>query len=209
VNLPSHLVPRVPEDWSVQPFDIEAWSGIPALSPFILADGSGAAKQQTQVRLAYSSEALYVCFDCQDDDIWGTYTKRDDPIYDEEVVELFIAPGTETPHHYFEFEVSPNSVLFDCKITNPSGHYDDHLLVDKAWNAEGLEWHAKTSPERQQWWAFLKIPWQDISGFHGEWRANFYRIERSRKSGTELSCWSPTFSTSFHVPAYFGRLIIA
>ncbi len=206
MNLPSHLVPRVPEDWPVQPFDSAVWSGIPALSPFILVDGSSLATQQTQVCLAYSQDALYVRFDCQDDDIWGTYTKRDEPIHDEEVVELFIATSTEIPKRYFEFEVSPNGVLFDCTITNPSGYYDAHLLVDKSWNAEGLEWHAQSSPERQQWWAFLKIPWQDMGGFHKEWRANFYRIERSKKSSTEFSCWSPTFSASFHVPAYFGSL---
>jgi Carbohydrate-binding family 9 len=206
VNSPLHLVPHVPEGWPVQPFDSEVWSGIPSLSPFLLADGSGLATQQTRVRLAYSQHALYIRFDCQDDDVWGTYTKRDEPIYDEEVVEVFIAPETETPKRYFEFEVSPNGVLFDCMITNPSGVYDQHFVVDERWNAEGLEWHAQFSPEPQQWWAFLKIPWQDIGGFHQEWRANFYRIERSKKSGTELSCWSPTQSQSFHVPAYFGRL---
>jgi hypothetical protein len=209
VSLPFHQVPLVPEGWSIKPFDNDVWSSIPVLSPFILADGSGVAKQQTQVHLAYSHHALYVRFDCADDDIWGTYTQRDDPLYDEEVVEVFIASGTETPAYYFEFEVSPHGVLFDCTIHNPSGTPDERFRVDETWNADGLEWHTEIHPEKQQWWAILKIPWQDIGGYHPTWRANFYRIERSRKSGTEFSCWSATLSESFHVPARFGTLELA
>ncbi|MGL4609342.1 MAG: carbohydrate-binding family 9-like protein [Trueperaceae bacterium] len=202
LTLSSHLVA------CISSVDIENadWSEIPSLSPFTLSDGSSSARQQTQVRLTYSSQALHVRFDCHDDDIWGTYTKRNDPIYNEEVVEVFIAPGTETPQRYFEFEISPKGVLFNCIIDNPSGQYDQRLVVEKYWDTKELLWQAEASSEIQTWWALLTIPWEIIGGFHTRWRANFYRIERSKKSGTEFSCWSPTFSHSFHVPAYFGLL---
>jgi hypothetical protein len=208
-DVPTHVISLVPNTWENQAFNTASWSSVPVLSPFYLADGNGFAKQQTHVRLAYSAQALYVRFDCEDDDIWGTYTQRDDPLYDEEVVEVFIASGTETPTRYFEFEVSPHGVVFDCTIDNPSGHYDKHLVVDATWNAEGLEWHTQMDSEQQHWWAVLVIPWQAVGGYHTIWRANFYRIERSRTSGTEFSCWSPTHSKSFHVPARFGTLELA
>jgi hypothetical protein len=206
---PCHSITAITD--SAQLSESSSWSLISTLTPFILADGSGLAKQQTQVRVAYSQQAFYVRFDCEDDDIWGTHTKRDDPLYDEEVVEVFIASGAETPTRYFEFEVSPYGVLFDCIITNPAFQSNSKQLydVDESWNAEGLEWYAGICLEKQQWWAVLNIPWQDIGGFHTIWRANFYRIERSRKSGTEFSCWSATLSESFHVPARFGRLELA
>jgi hypothetical protein len=207
-ELPSYQVPKVPASWQAQALTEWNWQELPSLPPLVLADGSGLAKQKTQVRLCYSGQALYIRFDCEDDDIWGTYTKRDEPLYDEEVVEVFIAPGDATPTNYFEFEVSPYSVLFDCIITNPGLRptpqqpYD----VDESWNAEGLEWFAGIHPDKQAWWAVLKIPWSDIGGYRDVWRANFYRIERSGKSGTEFSCWSPTLSKSFHKPERFGRL---
>jgi Carbohydrate family 9 binding domain-like len=205
-HFPADTVLPIPRDWQHTSVKDWNWSSVPALSAFILVDGSSPATQQTQVRLVYSSEALYVRFDCADDDIWGTYTKRDDPLYDEEVVEVFIAAGTEIPSRYFEFEVSPYGVLFDCTIYNPSGLPGEHFVVDETWNAEGLEWYAVASPETQRWWAILVIPWRDMGGFSHVWRANFYRIERSRCSGTELSCWSATFAEGFHVPARFGLL---
>lgn len=201
------LISPVPKPWlNQEPVDW-AWHELDSLPPFILNDGSKPATQQTQVRLCYSSTHLYIRFDCTDDDIWGTYSQRDEPIYEEEVVEVFIAPGNGTPQQYFEFEISPKGVLFDCKIYNPSGFYDDRLEVDVSWNAEGVVWHAESMPEKQRWWAMLVIPWQAIGGFQEVWRANFYRIERSHQSGTEYSSWSPTHRPDmFHVPGKFGTL---
>src|SRR5262249_49633066 len=45
---------------------------------------------KTVARLLYDDAYLYVSFDCEDPDVWGTMMKRDDPIYNEEVVEIFI-----------------------------------------------------------------------------------------------------------------------
>ena len=67
------------------------WARVPPLSPFLLADGSGPAVQQTAVRLAWDDEALHVRFDCADRDAWGTFSRRNDPIYQEEAVEVFLA----------------------------------------------------------------------------------------------------------------------
>jgi hypothetical protein len=79
------------------------WSDLAGLSPFILADGSRKARQQTAVHLCCTSQLLYVHFDCQDRDIWGNYTRRDDPLYNEEAVEIFIAP-TAAHNRLFQFE---------------------------------------------------------------------------------------------------------
>lgn len=198
----------VPSAWTKQTFTDWPWLELTPLSPFVESESSVLAKQQTRVRLCYGGQHLYVRFDCDDDDIWGNYTERDDPIYNEEAVEFFIAPGVETPQRYFEFEVSPRGVLFDCQIYNPSGFYDEKLEVDVSWNAEGVMWHAEINAEEQRWWAILVIPWQSIGGFQETWRANFYRIERSSKTGTEFSAWSPTLRpTMFHVPGRFGFLM--
>lgn len=194
--------------WQAKEICAWPWCELKPLAPFVLNTDRATAKQQTEVRLCYSSQHLYVRFDCDDDDIWGNYTKRDDPVYEEEVVEVFIAPGSKTPERYFEFELSPKGVLFDCKIYNPSGFHDDKLEVDESWNAEDIAWYAEINSEKQHWWAILEIPWQAIGGFHEEWRVNFYRIERSSKSGTEFSAWSPTLRPNmFHVPSQFGLLI--
>lgn len=180
------------------------------LPPLLLADGSAPAQQQTETRICYDDEMLFVHFDCIDNDIWGTYTNRDDAIYDEEVVEIFIGPGEATPVDYYEFEVSPNGVLLDVKVHNPSGDRAA-LALDFAWDCPGLRWGARRDDANQRWQAYYAIPWSSIGASNTLpkiWRANFYRIERPRNGSPEFSCWSPTLTdpADFHKPAQFGIL---
>jgi hypothetical protein len=200
--IPPCQVPRIASSWD--------WDDIPSLPPFTLADGSGPALQQTRVRLCWDDTALHVRFDCADRDAWGTYQRRDDPIYEEEAVEVFLAPGEEDPARYFEFEVSPLGVLFDARIYNPTSLRAD-LVGDPAWDCPGLRWEAGPGTERQDWWAVLSIPWAGLlpaGGLPPVWRANFYRIERPRDGEPEFSGWSPTLTSppDFHKPACFGVL---
>ena len=211
------------------------WERAAALGAFVLADGSGAASQATAVRIASGRRAFYVRFECADRDAWGTYRHRNDPIYREEAVEVFLAPGEAPPRHYWELEVSPLGVLFAARIEHPTGRRAD-MVADTSWECPGLEWRAGPAgtgrdepsgecrmgtlpvrwpdvlPERpasQDWWAELAIPWAALGGrTAGRWRANFYRIERPRGGEAELSCWSPTYTDppDFHRPERFGVL---
>jgi Carbohydrate-binding family 9 len=191
------------------------WDAIPSLPPFLLADGSGPAIQQTRVRIAWDDAALHVRFDCEDRDAWGTFARRDDPIYEEEAVEVFLAAGTADPVDYFEFEVSPRGVLWDGRIHNPTSRREDRV-TDPSWNCPGIRWAAGKGAARQDWWACLSIPWNGIAGLTPGWppqlwRANFYRIERPRDGEPEFSAWSPTLTrpADFHRPARFGVLELA
>jgi hypothetical protein len=190
-----------------------AWASIPPLPPFLLADGSRPAMQQTQVRVAWDEAALHVRFDCEDRDAWGTFERRDDSIYEEEAVEIFLAAGTADPVDYFELEVSPRGVLWDGIIHNPSSRRDERV-TDKSWDCPGIRWDAGTSGKSQDWWAAFVIPWKGISSdgpLSRLWRANFYRIERPRDGEPEFSAWSPTLTrpADFHLPARFGVLELA
>jgi hypothetical protein len=210
-TIPRLVVPRVPAGWD-KAADPAAWpwESLPVLPPFVLADGSGPAEQQTRARVCYDSETLYVRFDCDDRDIWATCTQRDDPIYDEEVVEIFLGAGEADLVRYFEFEVSPNGVLFDARIYNPTSQRSE-LEWDESWNCPGIRWQARRDDAVNHWWAVVTIPWAAV-GPPGDlssiWRANFYRIERPRDAEPEYSCWSPTMTepADFHKPAYFGVL---
>ncbi len=191
--------------------DAEAWRSLPEVTPFILADGSGPALQQTILRVCCDASALYARFDCDDRDIWGTYTRRDDPIYEEEVVEVFIAPGTADPMHYLEFEVSPNGVLLDARVYNPTSTRAD-LQVDIEWICPGIRWSAERDDAANRWWGALAIPWAAVAPEARApkfCRANFYRIESPRTLGEpEYSCWLPTLTdpADFHKPKRFGLL---
>jgi hypothetical protein len=189
------------------------WKLLPALPPLLLADGSAPASQATAVRLAWDGALLHVRCECADRDAWGTFTHRDDPLYEEDCVEVFLAPGAADPAAYFELEVSPLGTLLDARIENPHGRRDT-LRADFAWDCPGLRWAAGRMGRGEDWWAELAIPLAALAP-GGElprvWRANVYRIERPRGGEAELSCWSPTLTSppDFHKPARFGRLEMA
>lgn len=191
--------------WTVPRRHSQSWDDVPPLPTLTLVDGSGAPVQATVVRLAWDEEALHVRFDCEDRDAWGTYRNRDEPLWQEEVVEVFLAPGEEDPVRYAELEVSPLGVVFDAWIHNPTSLRKD-MTADVAWDCPGLRWEAGCGDHREDWWAELAIPWQ------GErpriWRANFYRVERPRDGEAEFTAWSPTLTrpADFHKPSRFGVL---
>lgn len=167
----------------------------------------------TRVRLEWSSGALVVRFECADPDPWGTLLRRDDPLWTEEAVEIFLAPGGAPPRRYFEFEISPRGTLFDALVRSPRGDRRE-MTVDAGWDCAGAEWSASPCPGG--WTAQLRLPLAplcDGGAPPAHWRVNLYRIERPRpgaEGAAEFSAWSPTLATpaDFHRPARFGRLAL-
>ncbi len=136
-------------------------------------------------------------------------TDRDDPLYEEEVVEVFLSPGAEPATRYFEFEVSPNGVLWDGYVDSPNLSRQS-MMSHAEWNCEGIEWGAERDDAKGIWTAFLRLPLEVLA--EGEvpdvWRINLYRIDRSPNEGDEFQAWSPTLKNpaDFHVPERFGFL---
>jgi hypothetical protein len=180
-------------------------------------EGGGAPPfKLTAFGACWDDTHLFVAFQMQDDDIWGNLTDRDDPLYDEEVVEVFISP-TGDLREYYEFEVSPRDVVFDARVLSPDLHRAT-MRVDTDWNCPGLRTAVQvrgTLDDRddhdQGWSVELAIPFTAFPEASAprpgvEWRANFYRIERGETA--EFTAWSPTFErpANFHVPERFGVL---
>jgi carbonic anhydrase/acetyltransferase-like protein (isoleucine patch superfamily)/bifunctional DNA-binding transcriptional regulator/antitoxin component of YhaV-PrlF toxin-antitoxin module len=197
--------------------DDPGWAGIPAMSNLVHSNGAGPPAQDTEVKACWDDTCLYLSYACKDTDIWGNFERRDDPLYDEEVVEFFLCPTGEL-QHYFEFEISPLNVLFDAKVFNPDADRRT-LLVDRTWDASGMRTAVRVSGKVNErasrdigWIAEVALPFADL-GLKGPpapgtvWRANFYRIERG--AATEFTAWSPTYRdpADFHVPACFGELV--
>jgi carbonic anhydrase/acetyltransferase-like protein (isoleucine patch superfamily) len=197
--------------------DEAAWKVAEPAGQFMLSSGSGAPKFPTEARLCWDETHLYVSFSCQDSDIWGTYLKRDEPLYDEEVVELFLCPSANLAH-YFEFEVSPRNTVFDAKVFSPAGDRR-MMVVDREWDAAGMRTAVRVSGTLDRrddhdigWIVEMAIPFKSL-GLAGppkpneQWRMNLYRIERGEV--TEFSAWSPTLKSppDFHVPSRFGTLV--
>lgn len=176
----------------------------------------GTLYQPTSLRARWSNTHLYLAYECADRDIWGTYTQRDDPLYDEEVVEAFLSPTADV-RHYYEFEVSPRNVLFDAKVHSPDKRRAT-MTVDKKWDCPGIASAVRIQGSLDDrhdvdnaWSVELAIPFAAFPEAGApkrgaRWRANFYRIDRA--DPPEYSAWSPTLEIppNFHVPDRFGWL---
>jgi hypothetical protein len=156
----------------------------------------------TSVRVGWESRAMLVLFLCQDSYVWATKTKRDDALWEEEVVEVFLDPFGDLLS-YFEFEVNPLNTVLDLVIRRARSGIQKNFT----WQCAGLK--TKTERTSDGWSAAFRIPFASLGDCHPKknvWRANFLRIERPQHEGRELSAWSPTFVSSFHVPERFGLL---
>jgi hypothetical protein len=196
--------------------DEPVWARASSLGDFRRARGNGEPQLPTEVKLCWDDAHLYLAFVAVDTDIWGTYRKRDDPVWEEEVVEAFLSSGGDVTK-YFEFNFSPHNVVFDAKIEIPESGDRNFMQVDVDWNCRNLKSAVSVvgtlddhSDIDQKWTVEVALPFSEIGRERrppkdGErWRANFYRIDRAGEG--ESSCWSPTLVPNFHLPGRFGEL---
>jgi hypothetical protein len=177
----------------------------------------------TRFRALTTGTALVLRFDVYDEAPWHTMTRRDEHIWEEEVVEIFVDPD-RTGLNYFELEISPINVVCDLVVAKPW----PELHSDPAWDFAGIE--TRVVPYRgvhagpDGWTATARLPW---AGFRAlpcraalppvpgdRWRFNLYRIKRPRGAARPHddvihAAWSPTGESSFHVPAAFRDFVFA
>jgi hypothetical protein len=174
------------------------------------ATDGGAPRLATTVTAYYDDHFLTVVFDAEDEGIVATYLGHDEPLWQEDVVEIFLAPEGLTP--YFEIEVNPLGTTFDARIDSPDG-VRATMTTDLAWTCEGL-FAALRRDDGKRIQTVIRIPFAALKK-SGEWRANFFRVDRSADrsfgEGDEFSAWQPTMKTppDFHVAAAFGTLRFA
>jgi len=163
---------------------------------------------KTALRLGVRSGALCVRFDGRDEGVVATHTRRDAPLWEEDVYEVFLAPGDEPPRLYYELEVNPLGTLFDARVASPDLRRAT-MHADASWECRGFA--ARVRRGARRWSASLTIPLAELCPGTppSVWRANFYRIDRGAKD--EFSAWSPTFADppDFHAPERFGILRLA
>ena len=163
----------------------------------------------------HDEEYLYIGFRCLDKDIHSSFSKRDEHLWKEEAVEVFIDVD-ESPNDYFEFEVSPRNVIYDSYIVDP-------VNIDVAetlkYNMKGIKTAVhvagtvnKRKDEDQYWTVEIALPLKElVADYHPDklssyqWDINFYRINDD-DSEMKYMAWSPT-EGSFHQPTKFGKII--
>ena len=181
-------------------------------APLVSSMNGGRVRYPTVARLLWDERNLYVAFDCEDDEVLARPgQKDDDPIYEDEVVEIFVDPAGAR-RDYAEIEVSPGNVLFDARFAT----WRSDLATARAW-ASGARTAVEVRrgpPGHPGWTAEMAVPLEALRGATrpprpgDRWRMNLFRLETSNRAGVaEGQAFSPPLRGDFHALDRFGWLV--
>ncbi|NLX15165.1 MAG: hypothetical protein GXY44_16165 [Phycisphaerales bacterium] len=201
----------------------EAWHKAEVVN-LTLADTGRPPRQPTTARALWSDTHLYIAFECIDNDIWASETERDAPIYNHEVVEVFIDDNGDGKT-YIELEISPNNTVFDAYVLN-AGQGKWLKVFSEEYTCEGMQTAVVVNGEVgdkrgsnpsncTQWSVEIAIPFSQFAqgpnlppSAGDQWRWNLYRIDRpAQAQDDEYTAWSPPGEINFHRPDKFGWLV--
>jgi alpha-galactosidase len=163
------------------------------------------AQRETQVRLLWNEEFLFLRFDARYRSITvfgdAEPSGRRDGLWDRDVCEVFLQPPCSGAGCYKEIEVAPNGFWVDLEIA-PGEKHDLRSELRRRVNVDEAQ---------RQWHAVLALPMRSLVApfeIPTVWRANFFRVEGAAEPRF-YSAWRPTNTPkpNFHVPEAFGALV--
>ncbi len=194
----------IDEPWHVPP----GAGGVPLLN----SSNGNPPRLETTLHTFHDGERVYFIFDGDDDHVVATHLERDAPLWEQDVVELFLSPSH--PSRYFEIEASPRGTWFDAAIHSPDGKRET-MEVDRDWNCNDLfvaVRHLRDIQGAGRFTTVVALPFACMGvpapQPGNSWRANFFRIDR-HPEGDEFTAWRPTWKSppDFHLPDAFGEMI--
>ncbi|MDR8393565.1 carbohydrate-binding family 9-like protein [Aliifodinibius sp. S!AR15-10] len=216
--------------------DEEIWQRAHWTDDFMPMDGSDAEpKHRTRVKLLWDEDYLYVAAELEEDDIWGTMTERNAPLYLDNAFEIFVDPNGDT-HDYVEFEINALGTIWDLFLTKP---YRNGAQILSNWNlldyksAVSLDGEINNPEDTDQGWtteyaipmdALLEVaPGSQSIASGDQWKMNFARAQRrlevadgkyqleqdpntGRPYGPDFTVWSPQGLNNIHYPEMWGTV---
>lgn len=195
--------------------DEPAWANAVAHPLVHSLDGEPYDDRPATVRFAWDAQALYLGAEITDPDVWSDYARHDDPLWNQEVIELFVfgdgahpAPRQRSAMRYLELQVSPRGITFDARFSS-------HRKGDEAWDgrwqaAVDLRGTLDQRRDRDQGWSVeLAVPWAEICEHTDascppaagqRLRVNAFRFERPADAPPIGLALGPPRVPDFHAP---------
>ena len=192
--------------------DEPAWARAGSVGDFVLNGDGAPAPYRTEAKVLYDDRFIYFFFRSADENVWATMRRRDEHLWHEEVVEVFLQADPRQPS-YIELEVNPLGTMLDIYLLDRRRplHYE-------SWNSAGLKWAVSVDGKvdgrggDRGWTCEIALPLEDVVTAPrlpprpgDRWRLNLYRVEKLPAPAG--MAWSPTLEGDFHVPSMFGELV--
>lgn len=200
----------------------EEWSGATSFALKYRPDARPyQAAAKTDLQVAWDDEHLYLAFNTQDKEIVSQYTKRDDTLWKEDVVEIYLDPDGDQKD-YLELQVAPTGAVFDAFFSShrkpdwPEASRNFNIEMKTAVKIQGKANDKNEDAEDTSWSVEVAIPFASIPSLKGKipavgdaWKANFYRLDVNPKAGRpSQAVWSPA-GGDFHNLSRAGTLTFA
>ncbi len=209
--------------------DDAAWRAVPWTEDFVDIEGDRRPKPRfrTRAKMLWDDHYFYIGAELEEPHVWGTLTKHDSVIFNDNDFELFIDPDGDN-HDYYEFEINALNTSWDLFLPRP---YKDDGRADNSWDIPGLKTAvhvAGTLNDRSDhdtgWSVEIAIPWDALREFAhrpapphdgDQWRVDFSRVEwqhqivagkyqRVPNTHEDNWVWSPTGIVDMHRPERWG-----
>ena len=185
---------------------------------------------RTRAKMLWDNDCLYVFAELEEPHIWGTITRRNEVIFQDNDFEVFIDPDGDN-HNYYEFEMNVLNTVWELTLEKP---YRDGGPARDPTNVEGLRsavhvngtLNDPTDTDRS-WTVEIAIPWKGLARYAPagacppqdgrQWHMGFSRVEwlvdiidrKYRKIPKEMRpednwVWSPQGVVDMHRPERWG-----
>jgi len=209
--------------------DDQAWKAAPWTDAFIDIQGDDHPRPrfQTRAKMLWDDTYLYVGARLEEPHVWGTLTRHDSVIFNDNDFEIFIDPDGDN-HEYYEIEINALNAEWDLLLKKA---YRDGGVAINEWEIPGLKTAVDvagtlndSNDTDESWSVELAIPWKALAEYAhrpappkdgDQWRINFSRVEwRHEISGGNYRkvpnkpednwVWSPQGVIDMHRPERWG-----
>lgn len=196
----------------------------------IQGEARPAPRYRTRAKMTWDNDYFYVGARLEEPHVWGTLTKHDSVIFQDNDFEIFIDPDADN-HQYLELEINALNTEWDLRLVKA---YRDGGPALNEWEVPGLKTAVAvegtlndSSDIDTAWTVEWAIPWKVLAEFAARrsppaagdtWRVNFSRVEwrhTVEKDGKykkipgfpeENWVWSPQGRIDMHRPELWGHV---
>ena len=196
--------------------DEAAWKSAASTGPFVKTMDGGRAESRADAKVLWDDKYLWVGFSIEDRDVWSTLDKRDDKLWTQEAVELFLDADGDGKT-YVELQTNPRGAIFDSYLPRYRENQNDFDSGMKV--AVGVEGTLDKRDDVDKGWTVeLQIPLEAARGKEKEmknvpprvgsmWRVNFFRMDLPAGKPQQGTAWSPPMVGDFHALDKLGELV--
>jgi len=210
------------------------WKNAKFTSNFIDIEGIKIPNQQTNVKMLWDNDFLYVYAKLHEEHIWGDIKIRDQVIFYNNDFEVFISPSNDT-HNYGEIEINALGTIWDLALNKP---YNVGGKPKNRWNLNDLKSAVfikgtlnKSTDIDEYWSVEMAIPLKAFAELKNrpkvtpkdgeQWRINFSRVQwdhditdkvyaRKKENNKFLPeynwVWSNQGAINMHLPENWGYI---